>query len=48
MVVDNLWRRWAVIHVPGLSQVVNDLEETWEPVFTSGEIVVYQSPSSKP
>ncbi len=41
--VDNLWRNWAVVHVPGVSQIVDDLE-SWEPVFTAGEIVVYRNP----
>lgn len=44
VVVDNLWRGWGAVHVPGLSQVLSDLE-SWKPVFTAGEIVVYQNPA---
>jgi hypothetical protein len=44
VVVDNLWCHWGVIHIPGLSQMVDDLD-SWEPVFMAGEIVVYQNPA---
>jgi hypothetical protein len=41
VVVDNLWRNWGIIHVPGLSKALDDLA-THEPVFTAGEIAVYE------
>lgn len=44
VVVDDLWRRWAVIHVPGLADRLIEIED-WPVVFSAGDIVVYERPS---
>jgi hypothetical protein len=44
VVVDNLWRNWGLIHIPGLSIMTADIESTWETVFTLGQFSVYRNP----
>jgi hypothetical protein len=44
VIVDNLWRNWAVWDVAGASDVLHDVE-TWSLVFEIGEIEVYCNPS---
>jgi hypothetical protein len=44
VIVDNLWRNWAVWDVAGASDVLRDVE-TWTLVFEAGEIEVYCNPS---
>jgi hypothetical protein len=43
VVIDNLWHTWAVIHIPGLSDELMTIR-SWEMVFKSGSIEVYESP----
>ncbi len=43
VVVDNLWRNWAVPNVPGTSEMLAQIE-TWQLVFKAGEIEVYANP----
>ena len=42
VVIDNLWRNWAVPNVPGVAEMMREVE-TWPLVLRSGEIVVYQN-----
>ena len=44
VIVDNLWYSWGVHHVPGLGQVLDDLE-SWSLVYESGEVRVYCDPT---
>jgi 4-amino-4-deoxy-L-arabinose transferase-like glycosyltransferase len=44
VVVDNLWRNWAVPNVAGVAEMVQAVE-TWPAVFRSGAVVVYQNPT---
>ncbi len=41
VVVDNLWRNWAAVHVPAVAEMIHEVE-TWPLVFQAGEIEVYQ------
>ncbi len=43
VIVDNLWRNWAVPNVPGVADMLHEIE-AWPIVFRSGEIVIYQNP----
>lgn len=43
IVIDNLWRTWAVQNVPGVNEILQELE-TWPLVFQSGQIEVYRNP----
>jgi hypothetical protein len=43
VIVDDLWRNWAVPNVPGVSEMLHKIE-TWPLVLRSGEIVIYQNP----
>jgi len=43
VIVDNLWRNWAVPNVPGVADILQEIK-AWPIVFRSGEIVVYQNP----
>lgn len=45
VVVDNLWRNWAISDVPGVAEMLQTVQG-WEAVFQSGEIVVYRNPES--
>jgi hypothetical protein len=44
VVVDNLWRNWAVPNVAGVAEMVHEVER-WPEVFRSGAVVVYQNPT---
>jgi hypothetical protein len=44
VVVDNLWRNWAVFTVPGVPQMLERVQ-TWPLMFQSGEIEVYCNPA---
>jgi hypothetical protein len=44
VIVDNLWRNWAVPNVPGISEMLRKIE-AWPVVFRSGEIVIYRNPA---
>jgi len=43
VIVDNLWRNWAMPNVPGAADMLQEIA-TWPIVFRSGEITVYQNP----
>jgi Dolichyl-phosphate-mannose-protein mannosyltransferase len=45
VVIDNLWRNWGVVHIPGLQNVVDDVQASasWELVFEIGQFVVYEN-----
>jgi 4-amino-4-deoxy-L-arabinose transferase-like glycosyltransferase len=43
VVVDNLWRNWAVWNVIGVSDIVRQVE-TWPLAFKAGELEVYCNP----
>jgi 4-amino-4-deoxy-L-arabinose transferase-like glycosyltransferase len=45
VVIDNLWRSWGVVHIPGLSELVNDVQTNWSNVFALGQFVVYENPA---
>ena len=47
VIVDPLWRRWAVPHVPGVVDTLKELE-TWPIVFESGEIQVFENNIASP
>lgn len=44
VVVDNLWRNWAVYDVPGVPALLAEVE-AWPRVFAAGEISVYRRPA---
>jgi hypothetical protein len=46
VVIDNLWRNWGVVHIPGLSDMVNDVQNMWPQVFALGQFAVYANPAS--
>jgi len=43
VIVDNLWHNWAVENVPGVPDMLREVE-TWPLAFEAGEIKVYESP----
>ena len=43
VIVDNLWRNWAEPNVPGVPEMLRDVE-TWPLAFKSGPIEVYANP----
>jgi 4-amino-4-deoxy-L-arabinose transferase-like glycosyltransferase len=43
VIVDNLWRNWAVANVPGVLEMLYEIE-AWPLVLRSGEIAIYQNP----
>jgi hypothetical protein len=47
VVVDNLWRNWAVYNVSGAAAVLAEAE-TWPEVFRAGAVVVYERPVGAP
>ncbi len=42
VVIDNLWRNWGVIFIPGLGDVVNDVQTHWRMVYQLGQFNVYE------
>jgi hypothetical protein len=46
VVVDNLWRNWAVWDVAGVSEMLRQVE-AWPCVFSSGELKVYCNPTGR-
>nr|MBA3872982.1 hypothetical protein [Anaerolineae bacterium] len=42
VVIDNLWRNWGVIFIPGLSNVVADVQTNWRKVYELGQFAVYE------
>ena len=43
VIVDNLWHNWAVPNVPGVANMLSEIE-AWPLVFRSGAVTVYQNP----
>ncbi len=43
IVVDNLWRNWGVVHIPGVARMLPEVEKSWSLVFQAGDIQVYQN-----
>jgi hypothetical protein len=43
VIVDNLWRNWAMPNVPGVSEMLHEIE-AWPIVLRSDEVVIYQNP----
>jgi 4-amino-4-deoxy-L-arabinose transferase-like glycosyltransferase len=43
VVVDNLWRNWGAVHIPGVLRMLREVE-TWPLVFQAGAIEVYRNP----
>jgi hypothetical protein len=43
VIVDNLWRNWAVPNVPGVREMLS-VVETWPLALKTGEIDVYANP----
>jgi hypothetical protein len=46
VIVDNLWRNWAVPDVPGVRDMLIDVE-TWPLALKSGEVEVYVNPRGR-
>ncbi|CAG0936831.1 hypothetical protein TFLX_05727 [Thermoflexales bacterium] len=46
VIVDNLWRNWAVPNVAGVADMLQEIER-WPIVLRSGELVVYQNPEEQ-
>jgi hypothetical protein len=45
VVIDNLWKNWAVFNIPPLlAEIVSQIETGWGLVFEAGEIRVYENP----
>jgi hypothetical protein len=43
VVVDNLWRNWGAVHIPGVLRMLREVE-TWPLAFERGTIQVYLNP----
>jgi hypothetical protein len=43
VVVDNLWRNWGAVHIPGVLRMLSEVE-TWPLAFEVGSIQVYRNP----
>ncbi len=46
VIVDNLWRNWAVPNVPGVADMLREVA-AWPIVLRSGEVVVYRNPEER-
>lgn len=44
IVVDDIWRRWTVIHVPGADDHWRRMQAAWPVAFAAGDIAVYANP----
>ena len=44
VVVDNLWRAWGAVHLPGVRSMLATVEAEWTLVFQAEEIAVYARP----
>ena len=44
VIVDNLWRNWAAIHMPAIGEILAEVEG-WEMVFEAGSIQIYENPA---
>ncbi len=47
VVLDNFWRSWGVANIPGLSGLLQQVQE-WPQVFQIGSLMVYQNPVLPP
>lgn len=43
VVVDDLWRNWGAVHIPGVARML-PIVESWPVVFEAGAIWIYQNP----
>jgi 4-amino-4-deoxy-L-arabinose transferase-like glycosyltransferase len=43
VVVDNLWRNWGAVHIPGVLRMLREVEE-WPLAFEAGAVQVYRNP----
>jgi 4-amino-4-deoxy-L-arabinose transferase-like glycosyltransferase len=48
VVVDNLWRNWGAVHIPGALAMLRAVETGWPRVFESGAVQVYRNPDVRP
>jgi hypothetical protein len=46
VIVDNLWRNWAVPNMPAVARLLRRVER-WPRMFASGQIEVYQNPAGR-
>ncbi|HUN09485.1 MAG TPA: glycosyltransferase family 39 protein [Aggregatilineales bacterium] len=44
VVMDDLWRNWGVVHIPGLSQMVEEVQSNWPLVYSEGQFNIYENP----
>jgi hypothetical protein len=44
IIVDNLWRNWAAVHMPAVAEMIQTVA-AWPMAFQAGEISVYQNPT---
>lgn len=44
VVVDNLWRNWAMWNIAGVPEMLDDLQASWPRIFQAGDIEVYCNP----
>lgn len=42
VVIDNLWRNWGVVFIPGLSDMMTDVQTNWRLVYELGQFTVYE------
>ncbi|MDX1993870.1 MAG: glycosyltransferase family 39 protein [bacterium] len=42
-VVDDLWRNWGAVHIPGAARILQ-IVEGWPRVFEAGSVMVYRKP----
>jgi hypothetical protein len=47
-VVDNLWRNWGAVHIPGALALLRAVETGWRRVFEAGAVQVYRNPDVRP
>jgi hypothetical protein len=48
VVIDNLWKNWAVFNIPPLlGEMVAAVESQWRLVFEAEEIRVYENPEPR-
>ena len=42
VVIDDLWRMWGAVHIPGVAAMMQDVEANWSLVLQQGTIWVYK------
>lgn len=45
VVVDNLWRDWGTHNVPGVADMLGDIQANWTPVWQMGSVTIYENPN---